>query len=166
MSADNETRQSAAAGGGPVLRCEEAGILLMGYIDDELQPAEVRRIEDHLAVCVSCRREEQGFRRLEEVTEEMLNEELPALNIDAAWETIYQSLERQVGWLLFSAGTILLAGYFGWIMFNEFFLDPDVPLVVRLGAGGMLGGMIVLLVSIGREVLTKYHGERYREVKR
>ena len=167
MSADNETRRSATdPGGGPVLRCEDARILLMGYIDGELLPPDVRRIEDHLAVCVQCRREEQGFRRLGEVTEEMLNEELPALDIDAAWETIYRRLERSTGWLLMSAGLILLLGYFGWTMLNEFFFDAEVPLVVRLGAGGMVGGMIVLLVSIGREVLTKYGSERYREVKR
>ncbi len=167
MNADNKTTRSAAgAGGGPVLRCEEARILLMGYIDGELQPAEVRRIEDHLAVCVPCRREEQGFRKLGEVTEEMLNEELPTLDIDAAWETIYRRLERSAGWLLLSAGLILLLGYSGWNVLNEFFLNPEVPLIVRLGAGGTLGGGIVLLVSIGREVLTKHRGERYREVKR
>ena len=167
MNADNETTRSVAdAGGGPVLRCEEARILLMGYIDSELQPAEVRRIEDHLAVCVPCRREEQGFRKLEEMTEEMLSEELPTLDIDAAWETIYRRLERSVGWLLLSAGLILLLGYTGWNMLDEFFLNPEVPLIVRLGAGGGLSGVIVLLVSIGREVLTKHRSERYREVKR
>ncbi len=167
MNEDNETTRSAVgAGGGPVLRCEEARILLMGYIDRELQPVDVRRIEDHLAVCVPCRREEQGFRKLGEMTEDMLNEEIPTLDIDAAWETIYRRLERSAGWLLLSAGLILLLGYAGWNMLNDFFLNPEVPLVVRLGTGGALGGGIVLLVSISREVLTKYSSERYREVKR
>jgi len=167
MNADSETIRSAAGTGGvPVLRCEEARILLMGYIDGELQSADVRRIEDHLAVCVPCRREEQGFRKLGEMTEEMLNEEVPLLDIDAAWETIYRRLERSVGWLLLSAGLILLLGYAGWTILNEFFLNSEVPLIVRLGAGGALGGGIVLLVSISREVLTKFGSERYREVQR
>ena len=68
--------------------------------------------------------------------------------------------------MLLSAGLILLLGYTGWNMLDEFFLNPEVPLIVRLGAGGGLSGVIVLLVSIGREVLTKHRSERYREVKR
>ena len=119
-------------------------------------------------MCVECRREEQGFRRLEEVTEEMINEDLAELHVDVddAWQTIYRRLERSTGWLLLSAGVILLAGYFGWTMLNEFFLDPEAPLIVRVGVGATVAGGIVLLVSIGREVLTKYQSERYREVKR
>ena len=167
MNADKEPRRSAAtAGSGRALRCEEARILLMGYIDVELQPPETARIEDHLAVCVSCRREEVAFRKLGEVTEEMVDEQIPALDIDAAWETIYRRLERQVGWLLLSAGLILLIGYGAWELLSEFLLNSEESLVVRLGVGGAIAGTIVLLVSIGREVMTKYRSERYREVKR
>ena len=137
----------------------------MGYLDNELQPDEVRQLEDHLAVCVECRREEQEFRKLGEVTEEMLNEEIAVLDVDDAWQNIYRRLERSTGWLLFSAGLILLGGYASWALLTEFFLNPEEPIVARLGVGAMLGGIIVLLVSIGREVLTKYRGERYREVK-
>jgi predicted anti-sigma-YlaC factor YlaD len=151
---------------GRALRCEEARLLLMGYIDGELGPVKIRRLEDHLAVCVACRREERQFRKLEEVTEEMLNEELPPLDVDAAWETVYRRLERSAGWLLLSAGLILLLGYGAWELLNGFLLDSEAPLIVRLGVGTALGGTIVLLVSIGREVLTRFRSERYREVIR
>jgi len=167
MSADNESRRSTpSVGSGRALRCEEARVLLMGYIDGELQPPETARLEDHLGVCVSCRREEVGFRRLGEVTEDMVNEEMPALDIDAAWETIYRRMERQVGWLLLSAGLIVVLGWVAWAFGSEFLLNADKPLVLRLGIAGTIAGAIVLLVSIGREVLTKYGSERYREVKR
>jgi hypothetical protein len=39
-------------------------------------------------------------------------------------------------------------------------------LAYRLGVGAVLGGFVVLLVSVGRESLTKYRTERYREVER
>ena len=162
MSADNEIRGSA---GGRALRCEEARLLIMGFIDGELGPAETRRLEDHLAVCVACRREETAFRKLGEVTDEMVNEELPPLSVDDAWQTIYRRLERSTGWLLFSAGLILLLGFGAWQFLFEFLLDPEVPLIARLGAGGIVAGTIILLVSIGRESWTKYQSERYREVK-
>ena len=165
MSAGNDTRRPAV-GSSRTLRCEEARILLMGYLDNELASDEVRHIEDHLAVCVECRREEQEFRKLGEVTEEMLNEEIVGLDIEDAWQNIYRRLERSTGWLLLSAGLILLGGYASWALLTGFFLDPENPIIARLGFGAVLGGAIVLLVSIGREVLTKYRSERYREVKR
>ena len=165
MSADNATRRSTVDGG-PVLTCEEARVLMMGHIDGELGPAETRRLEDHLAVCVRCRREEKSFRRLAEVTDEMVNEELPVLDVDVAWETIYRRLERSTGWLMLSAGLIVLLLYGAWELLQGFFLDAEPPLLVKLGTGAVLAGVIVLLVSIGREVLAKYRGERYREVNR
>jgi len=165
MSAGNETRRPTTDKV-PVLGCEDARVLIMGYIDGELGPADIRRLEDHLAVCVHCRHEERGFRRLVEVTDELVNDELPMIDVDVAWETIYRRLERSTGWLLLSAGLILLLAYGAWELLQGFFLDPAAPLMVKLGIGATLGGGIVLLVSIGREVLTKYRGERYREVSR
>jgi predicted anti-sigma-YlaC factor YlaD len=138
----------------------------MGYIDGELGPADVRRLEDHMAVCVQCRHDERSFRRLAEVTDEMVNDEFPMVDVDVAWETIYRRLERSTGWLLLSAGLILLLAYGAWELLQGFFLDPEPPLMVKLGIGATLAGGIVLLVSIGREVLTKNRGERYREVSR
>lgn len=165
MSAGSESRRPPV-GTSRALRCEEARVQVMAYIDGELSPDELRRLEDHLAVCVECRREEQEFRRLGEVTEAMLNEEIPALDIDDAWYGIYGRLERSTGWLLLSAGLILLLGYAGWQLLTDFFFSTEAPIVVRLGVGATLAGGIVLLVSIGREVLSKYRSERYREVRR
>lgn len=165
MSAGNETRRPARPEA-RVLRCEEARVLLMGYIDKELSGSDIRRVEDHLAVCVQCRREERGFRRLGEVTDEVLNEEIAMIDIEGAWQSIYRRLERSTGWLLLSAGLILLGGWFSWHLLNDFLLDSAAPLVVRVGVGATLAGALVLLVSVGREVLTRYRGERYREVIR
>lgn len=167
MSADQIPRQpTAAAGSSRTLRCDEARILLMGHIDDELGPAETKRIEDHLAVCVSCRREETAFRALGEVTEEMINEELPAIDLDAEWHSIYRRMERSLGWLLMSVGLIILFGFGAWQLVSEFLLNGEASGWLRVGVGAALAGMIVLLVSISRESLTKYRSERYREVQR
>ncbi len=167
MSADNIPRQRAAAtGSNRALRCDEARILLMGHIDGELGPAETKRIEDHLAVCVSCRREETAFRALGEVTEEMINEELPPIDLGAVWDSMYRRLERSFGWILMSVGLIILLGFGAWQLANEFLLNAEQSVWLRAGVGATLTGMIFLLVSIGREALTKYRGERYREVQR
>lgn len=167
MSGDQIPRQpTAATGNHRALRCDEAGILLMGHIDGELGPAETARLEDHLAVCVSCRREEGAFRTLGEVTEEMINEELPPIDLDAEWDSIYRRMERSLGWILISVGLIMLLGFGAWQLVNEFLLNPEASLWLRVGVGASLAGMIVLLVSVGREAMTRYRSERYREVHR
>ena len=152
--------------GGRALRCEEARVMLMEFIDGELAPRDVQRIEDHLAVCVACRREERAYRRLEEGTQQMADEELQGIDIDAAWENIYRRLERAFGWLLLSIGLIILTGYGAWHFLQDFLLDSTAPLLLRVGVGAGVAGMIVLLISIGRERLFFYRTERYREVQR
>jgi predicted anti-sigma-YlaC factor YlaD len=161
---DGERRQGGSPR--PVLQCEEARIKLMEFLDGELAPAEVPRLEDHLAVCVGCRREEMAYRRLEEVTQQMVDEEYPNVDIEVAWETIYRRMERGFGWLIMSIGLIVLLGYGAWQFLNQFLLDPEVPFLLKFGVGAAVAGAIVLLISIGREVGTKYGSERYREVQR
>ena len=106
---------------------------------------------------------------------------------DNAGNSSYRRLERVAGWLLLATGLVVLLGYTGWEMVNEFFLNPEESVVAtirpagtggftmystipdmayRLGIGAVLGGFVVLLVSVGRESLTKYRTERYREVER
>ena len=96
----------------------------------------------------------------------MINEELPSIDLDAEWDSIYRRLERSVGWILMSVGIILLLGFGAWQLVNEFLLSSEESLWLRAGVGATLGGTIVLLVSIAREALTKYRSERYREVQR
>lgn len=148
------------------LRCEEARVLLMGYIDGELDPAEVARVEDHLAVCVSCRREERSYRSLGDLTEAGLEGGDIEVSTEAAWESIYGRLERRVGWVLTWIGILVLSGYGLWHFVDDFLLDPEAPLVVRVGVGALGAGALTLLISFLRETLWKHRNERYREVQR
>ncbi len=149
-----------------VLRCEETRVLLMGYIDGELSPSMVQKVEDHLALCVECRGEERAYRRLGEVTEEMIVRSAPNVALDEAWAGIYSRLERRVGWILMSVGLTVLTLFGAWELLQEFLLEPDVPLVARLGVGTLVVGSVVLLVSFLRERLYRDRTERYREVER
>lgn len=150
----------------PALRCEDALVMLMGYLDGELSGQEVRQIEDHLAVCVDCRSEERAYRRLGEVTEEMIETARPSVDPNAAWAGIYSRLERRVGWLLTGLGLTLLLLFVGWNMVSELLMDSSAPLSVRLGIGALTAGGIVLLVSFVRERLFRDRTERYREIQR
>ena len=69
----------------------------------------------------------------------------------------------------FQAGGVVClerVSFGAWQLANEFLLNAEQSVWLRAGVGATLTGMIFLLVSIGREALTKYRGERYREVQR
>lgn len=148
------------------LRCQQARVMLMGYLDGELSSQHVRQIEDHLAVCVDCRSEERAYRRLGKVTEEMIEARRPSANADVAWAGIYWRIERRIGWLVASAGLTVLTLFGLWRLINGFLLDPSAPLALRVGTGGLLVGGVILLVSFVRERLFHRRTERYREVQR
>lgn len=150
----------------PAPRCEEVRVLLMGYLDGELDGEARRRVEDHLAVCVACRREERSYRRLGEVTEMAASGIDTEIGPDEAWAGIYGRIERGLGWILVSIGLILLGGLGLWHLLQEFLLSPEEPLLLRLGVGALVGGGLVLLVSFLRERLWHDSRERYREVQR
>lgn len=151
--------------GGGALRCAEARVLLMGLMDGELAVDEVRRVEDHLAVCPACRAELASYRRLGRATDELGRQEVD-VSTDVAWERIYDRIARQAGWALLWVGITLMAGYGLWELGRNFLLAPDVPLVLRVGVGAFGAGTLLLLVNVVRERLFRHKTERYSEVQR
>ena len=160
------TERPGTGGEQRALRCQEARVMLMGFLDGELSPQEVRGIEDHLAVCVDCRSEERAYRRLGKVTEEMIEAGRPEASADVAWVGIYSRIERRIGWFLAWAGLTVLTLFGLWQMINGFLLDASAPLALRVGTGGLLVGGVILLISFVRERLFHRRTERYREVQR
>lgn len=153
---------------GRTLRCDEAAVLLMGFIDEELSDADRRRTEDHLAVCVACRREEQAYRQLGQVTASALGADRHDSDTDAgiAWMRIYERLETGLGYVLVWIGITLLAGFGLWQLAASFLTDGDVPLAARAGVASLTAGSLILLVSFVRDRLRHSRSERYREVQR
>jgi anti-sigma factor RsiW len=137
----------------------------MGFIDGELTADEARRLEDHIAVCPTCRGELASYQQLGQVAATMATEELH-LNTDLAWERIYDRIARGVGWVLLWIGITLLAGAGLWSLGAEFLMDPEVSIVVRAGVGALAAGALLLLFSILRERLYRRKSERYDEVVR
>jgi anti-sigma factor RsiW len=152
-------------GPGAVPKCGDARILVMGLIDGELSPEEVRQVEDHLAVCPACRGEFETYQRLGSVADTLAKEVLP-MNTDMAWERIYDRLTRSAGWVLLWIGITIMAGWGLWALGAEYLANPDVPLAVRVGVGCFTAGALLLLVNILRERLYRRKTERYDEVMR
>ena len=150
---------------GAALKCADAGVLLMGFIDGELSADEARQVEDHLAVCPACRGELATYQHLGRAADS-LAKETPLVNTDLAWERIYDRIARGVGWLLLWVGLTLMTGFGLWALGSEFLLDAEIPVVLRLGVGAFTMGSVLLLVNVLRERLYRRKTERYDEVVR
>lgn len=139
---------------------------ISAYLDGELEPREARQVEEHLAGCPECRREMEEMRKIEEVLSMMKLQNPPQEVWDVYWRSVYNRLERGLGWILLSLGAIILLFFGAYKMVEGILKDPAVPLVLKLGLLVFLAGVVVLLVSIGREQLFLRKKERYKEVEK
>ncbi|MCP2605229.1 SDR family oxidoreductase [Candidatus Aminicenantes bacterium AH-873-B07] len=82
------------------------------------------------------------------------------------WSSLYNRLERKIGWILFSIGAITLLFWGAYKLIEELLKDPNMPLILKIGILIFIAGAIILLVSILREQLFMRKRERYKEVEK
>lgn len=148
------------------LGCEALKPLLMGYLDRELAEHQVETIETHLQSCPDCTSELESFRKLKEVTHDMRVVSPDDRYWDEYWSHIYNRLERKIGWILLSIGTIMLASYALYHLVAEVFFDHDLPIVVSLGIVALVIGLCTLLVSVLRERIFLSKSDKYERIRR
>jgi predicted anti-sigma-YlaC factor YlaD len=140
--------------------------LLMGYLDHELTELEVLRMEEHLKECAGCAAELEEFRRLKEVTQNMRVVMPDDKYWEMYWSNIYNRLERRVGWILLSLGSILLTSYGLYYIIARLLLQGNIPLVVRIGVVALVVGLCTLVVSVLRERIFFSKSDKYERIKR
>ncbi len=145
---------------------EKYRIMLSGYIDNELSPEEKRDFEVHLEGCADCRKELESFQKLQEVTGAMKYADIPEQVWEGYWSSLYKRMERGVGWIFISIAAIMLLCFGCYHFCADFLLNPEEPLLLRIGIGSGFIGFIILLVSIIRERLFARKRDRYDEVTR
>lgn len=139
---------------------------ISGYLDGELSPEEREAFERRLESDPALARELEAVAGLRNVTAGMKLRELPDRIWERYWDGTYNRIERRVGWLLFSAGVmVLLAG--GLYELLVALLADSIDLWwIRVAAGALCAGLAVLFVSVARERLFLWKRDPYREVKR
>ncbi|RKZ25676.1 hypothetical protein DRQ26_05540 [bacterium] len=148
------------------MKCDEIKALLVGYLDDEIDSEQRRRVEEHILHCKECAAEIEEMRKIREVLRKMSEPKMPDAFWQRYWNGIYNRIERQMGWILFSIGAIVLLVFAFYRLVQNFFLDPQVSIMPKLGIGIIALGAIVLIVSIFREKIFAMRNERYKEVER
>lgn len=141
--------------------------LLMGLLDGELSSEEKRALELHLSKCPECSHELQEFRKMKEVMQTMKYKEPPDEVWERYWASIYNRLERGLGWILLSIGAIILLFWGGFKFVESLVKDPTIAIIAKVGILAVLAGVAILLVSVIRERVFTYKTDKYaREVKR
>jgi len=134
----------------------------MRYIDGEMSPEERLEFEEHLRVCEACRRALEGFRELQSLTGRVKMKD----QTDAFWEqytkSLYRRLERKTAWIFIVAGAVMLVGYELYrdiVSFGKLTFEKAALVLFVLGA-------VLLLVSVIRERIHQYRGDKYSKIER
>jgi len=138
--------------------------LISSYHEDVLNSTQKKQVEEHIADCPECRHEFEEMRKFEEVMDKMELKKPPKEMWQVYWSSVYNRLERRIGWIFLSIGAIILLFFGGYKMVESIIVDPSLSLLFKVGILAALAGLVVLLVSIGRERLFVQKRERYKEV--
>lgn len=140
--------------------------LISSYYDGELNEEKRGTLEKHLGECAECRREFEEMGKLEEVMRRMELKKPPKEVWQLYWASVYNRLERRIGWILLSIGAMILVFFGGYKAVEGIIQDPTTPLLLKVGILVFMAGIVVLLVSILRERLFVRKRERYKEVEK
>ncbi len=140
--------------------------LISSYHNGGLSSEQKRSVEVHIQTCVECRKEWKDMKKLEEVMNKMELKK-PKPEVWKVYSTsVYNRLERRIGWILFSVGAMILLFFGGYKMVESVINDTTTPLLIKVGILVLLGGFAVLLISVLRERLFVRQRERYKEVEK
>lgn len=131
---------------------------LMRYLDDELPRDRHAAIAGHIEQCTECKRELIVFQALKGDLQRMVHENRVGPSV---WTTVNRRLMQPTAWLLLVAGTIGLAGWgaYAYATSPESFWE-------KLGAGAVVIGLALLLLSAIMDRLRDLKTDPYREIQR
>lgn len=145
-----------------VERCSFEEALLSAYLDDELTQEESQRTRLHLEECASCR---DTFEDMKEIREATMTTPFGTFD-DGQWDErprgALSRLLRGAGWALMLIW-ILGVSYIGLreVAAGPAMTGPEILLVF-----GLVGGGLLLFLSILIDRLQTYKNDRYRRVQK
>lgn len=148
------------------IECAEARILITGLVDEEITDKQKQDLFAHLESCKVCQATYESFVQLKKETSEMKFNKLPEVYWDEYWTHVYNRIERGLSWIFVSIGLIILLGYGSYQVMQDFYLNPDEPILIKMGVGLLTAGMIILFISVLREKLMIRKVDKYRSVER
>lgn len=141
-------------------------ILISSYFDGEANEVQTKTVLAHLETCAECQREYEEMGQFEEVMGQMKLKNPPQEVWKMYWTSVYNRIERGIGWILLSIGAMILLFYGGYKIVEGLIQDAATPLLLKIGILACLAGIAVLAASLLREQLFVRKRERYKEVEK
>jgi hypothetical protein len=141
---------------------EHVGELLSGFVDGELTQQQRQFVRLHCEECDECReilsnlyelRERVGKASLSETGQDQWRETMKDDNI--------VQTTRGIGWLLFIAGLLFVAG----IGLVGFIFSDEISIGVKLILVAVYGGLATLFFSVLRQRLIERKTDKYKDVE-
>ena len=149
------------------MNCQDYEPMLAAYADGELSDEDRGKLQEHLSGCPRCRAQLAELTALQEDLAMIKFTEPTDVELQRYWACVYNRLERGVGWILVSIGSILLLCYGAFKLVEEIVTDPKVAVVVKIGVVALVFGVVILFVSLLRERLAVRKSDKYsREIER
>ena len=145
---------------------EDIKKLLSAYVEGELDASDKKAVAAHLDSCSRCQAELAELNQLEEVLNKMKLKSPPEETWEIYWGSVYNRLERKIGWIVFSIGLMLLIFFGAFQAIKDIILNPETPLLLVIGLLVSLAGGIILFVSVLKEQVFCRKRERYKEIKK
>ena len=140
--------------------------LISAYLDGELDPTERAEFERRLEGGEISRTELEEMRSMRNLTHSVRLQPFPDHEWDRYWERTYNRLERNLGWILFSLGVIVLISLGFYELLRGWLLDGSSPWWLRAATGSVALGLSCLFVSVVRERLFVRKTDPYRGIER
>ncbi len=140
--------------------------LLSAYVDGELEPEDVSRLEAHLKENPDTRREVDQLLRLKDLTGALRLKVAPPEEWEVFWTSVYNRSERSLGWILLTLGLAVTGGWLVWLLLQSLMSIESMPLLIKGAIIVGIAGFLVLLISVVRERIFKRNRTRYKNVIR
>jgi hypothetical protein len=140
--------------------------LLMAAVDGELREQEKKEFDHFIQSDSACAKSWQEYKKLKEVTRTMKLKDPPNETWETYWINIYNKIERGIGWIVFSIGSVILLTYGICQMVQSILADTEMIGIVKVGLFALIAGAVILLVSVIREKVFVGRKDKYREVQR
>ncbi len=140
--------------------------LISSYFDGELDKEQKKLVNEHMRQCSECRKEFEEMGKFEEVMGKMELKQPSKEVWKVYWTSVYNRLERSIGWIFLSIGAMILLFFGGYKIVEGIIQDADTPLFLKIGILAFMTGIVVLLVSLAREQLFTRKRERYKEIEK
>lgn len=142
--------------------CTEFKPLLMGLIDNELEPQESIAVNNHLLKCEACRKEIEAMKATNATIKKYSASELHDRELDRLWKNPVNKIVHISALILLIGGWLLLTGY----GLYEFFTDGSEGFIPKISIASLIIGTVFLFIYVLGERLSLLKSDPYKEVQR